>query len=122
MRGKRGEGRAKRGAQRTSFSFMEYVILFLAVALVATVSIFSSTAIDEASGGNTAVTAVSTAAILIALSGALCGAGALYRRISAEKPVKTILQATEKMARGNFDIDLKPRHAWGRYDEYDVIM
>ena len=56
MRGKRGEGRAKRGAQRTSFSFMEYVILFLAVALVATVSIFSSTAIDEASGGNTAVT------------------------------------------------------------------
>lgn len=84
MRGKRGEGRAKRGAQRTSFSFMEYVILFLAVALVATVSIFSSTAIDEASGGNTAVTAVSTAAILIALSGALCGAGgrctAAYRR------------------------------------------
>ncbi len=122
MRGKRGEGRAKRGAQRTSFSFMEYVILFLAVALVATVSIFSSTAIDEAGGGNTAVTAVSTAAILIALAGALCGAGALYRRISAEKPVKTILQATEKMARGNFDIDLKPRHAWGRYDEYDVIM
>lgn len=109
------------GAQRSSFSFAEYVILFVAVAAVATVSIFVSTTLDAATEGNTAVTASVTAAVLIVLSATLCFAGAAFRRACAEKPVKQILRATDRMARGDFNVNLKPRHAWGRYDEYDVI-
>ena len=106
--------------RRSSFSFFEYVVLFVAVAAVATVSIFVSDAVSEASG-STALTAIVTAVVLIILSVALCAAGAAFRRASAEKPVKEILRATDKMARGDFNINLKPRHIVGKYDEYDVI-
>lgn len=109
------------GAQRSSFTFAEYIILFIAVAAVATISTFVSTALNDATGGNTAIVASVTAAVLVVLSAALCAAGAAFRRARAEKPLKEILRATDKMARGDFDIHLKPRHIWGRYDEYDVI-
>lgn len=114
------ERRTRIKVRRSSFSFFEYVVLFVAVAAVATVSIFVSDAVSEASG-STALTAIVTAVVLIILSVALCAAGAAFRRASAEKPVKEILRATDKMARGDFNINLKPRHIWGKYDEYDVI-
>lgn len=119
--GNKKAGKNRYGAQRSSFSLVEYIILFIAVAAVATVSIFVSGAVDDATDGNTAVTALVTGAVLIVLSAALCAAGAAFRRACAEKPVKEILRATDKMARGDFNVNLKPRHIWGKYDEYDVI-
>ncbi len=113
--------RKKNSAQRTSFTISGYILLFVAVAAVATVAILSYNLIYGASG-DTLVSALSTAAILTALTFALCLAGIICRKAVTEKPVKTILAATEEMARGNFDIHLRPRHIWGRYDEYDVIM
>lgn len=113
--------RRARGAQRSSFSFAEYIVLFVAVTAVATISIIACNTVYGLSGGNEALTAVVTLAVLVLLALALCIAGALWRRASAEKPVKAILAATQKMADGDFDIRLRPRHAWGRYDEYDII-
>ena len=113
--------RRPRGAQRSSFSFAEYIVLFVAVAAVATVSIMAYSITYGLSEGNKALTAVVTLAVLVLLALALCVAGALWRRASAEKPVKAILAATQRMACGDFDIQLRPRHAWGRYDEYDII-
>ena len=110
------------GAQRSVFALKEYIILFFAVIAGATVAMFSGSAIDAATGGNKAVTAAVTAAILVVLSAVLTVCAALYRRHTTQKPLKTILLATKKMAGGEFDVNLKPRHIWGRYDEYDVIM
>lgn len=121
--GKRGRSPAEDGyercAQRSQFSFLSYAVYFIGVAVIATVSILSYLLILQASGRLAA--ALCTAAILVVLSVALALIAAAWRRRAAEKPVREILAATQKMARGDFDINLKPRHIWGNYDEFDLI-
>ncbi|MBO4939658.1 MAG: HAMP domain-containing histidine kinase [Clostridia bacterium] len=43
------------------------------------------------------------------------------RKIMVEKPVNEILQATEKIKKGDFSTRLDIKHEYGKYDEYDVI-
>lgn len=45
----------------------------------------------------------------------------IRRKIMIEKPLKEILDATEEIAKGNFNIKLKPRHSYFYFDEYDLI-
>lgn len=45
----------------------------------------------------------------------------IRRKLTIEKPLKEILDATEMMARGNFKIKLTPNHTYKYYDEYDII-
>ena len=107
------------GAQRTLFGVVSYLAYFVAVAAIATISILSYELILKAHGGVAAATA--TAVILVVLSVVLAVIAAGMRKARAEQPVKNILLATEKITRGDFEVYLKPRHAWGRYDEYDII-
>lgn len=44
------------------------------------------------------------------------------RRLMVERPVKQILQATQKIALGDFNTKLIPLHSFYKYDEYDAIM
>ena len=109
------------GAQRSSFSFSSYIFFFVAVAATVTVSILGYELIFILTQSKLAA-AIGTAVILIVLSVVLTLISAAYRRAEAERPVKEILRATDRMARGDFKISLKPRHMWGKYDEYDVIF
>ena len=61
--------------------------------------------------------------LVIAAVSALCTAvDFVRRRFTVEKPVREILAATDRIAQGNFDIRLSPRHTYRRYDEFDFIM
>ncbi len=44
------------------------------------------------------------------------------RKLMVEEPTEKILFATERIAKGDFTVRLTPRHTYGRYDEYDMIM
>ena len=44
------------------------------------------------------------------------------RKIMIDRPTKKILDATEKIAKGNFSTKLKITHEYGKYNEYDLIM
>ena len=44
------------------------------------------------------------------------------RKIMVERPTKKILQATEKIAEGDFSTRLEIKHEYGKYNEYDLIM
>ncbi len=44
------------------------------------------------------------------------------RKIMVDKPTKKILQATEKIAQGDFNTKLQITHEYGKYNEYDLIM
>lgn len=46
----------------------------------------------------------------------------IRRKIIIDKPVQQILEATQKIAVGDFDIKLVPKHSYHKYDEYDIIM
>ncbi len=44
------------------------------------------------------------------------------RKIMVDRPTRKILQATEKIAKGDFSTRLEITHAYGKYNEYDFIM
>lgn len=46
----------------------------------------------------------------------------IRRKTMIDKPVRQILEATQKIAVGDFDIELQPLHTYRKYDEYDLIM
>lgn len=67
--------------------------------------------------------------VFFAVAGIIC-VGALLctlldmlrRKEMVEKPVSKILEATEKIAAGDFEVKLKVRHDYSNYDEYDLIF
>ena len=46
----------------------------------------------------------------------------IRRKIMVDRPTKKILQATERVAQGDFSTRLKITHEYGKYNEYDYIM
>ena len=46
----------------------------------------------------------------------------IRRKIMVDRPTRKILEATEKIAEGNFDTRLEILHDYGKYNEYDLIM
>ncbi|MBR2384988.1 MAG: HAMP domain-containing histidine kinase [Clostridia bacterium] len=44
------------------------------------------------------------------------------RKIMVDKPTKKILDATDKIADGNFSTRLEITHEYGKYNQYDLIM
>ena len=44
------------------------------------------------------------------------------RKFMVEKPVNLILEATKKIAAGNFNVKLYPLHEYVKYDNYDLIF
>ena len=51
-----------------------------------------------------------------------CFFDVIRRRVMIDKPLKEILFATSEISKGNFDISLKPKHSYEKYDEYDLII
>ena len=59
---------------------------------------------------------------VILVSAAICTAiDYLRRKIMIERPMNEILDATDMMTRGNFKIDLVPKHSYEYFDEYDIL-
>ncbi len=46
----------------------------------------------------------------------------IYRGLTIENPTKRILDATEKIGKGDFSVRIKPINKGGRTNEYDVII
>lgn len=46
----------------------------------------------------------------------------IRRRNMVDKPVKQILEATQRMSKGDFFTKIIPLHSYYKYDEYDLIM
>ncbi len=46
----------------------------------------------------------------------------IRRKIMVDRPTKKILEATEKIAEGDFSVRLNIKHDYGKYNEYDLIM
>ena len=46
----------------------------------------------------------------------------IRRKLTVERPTKKILEATEKIADGDFSTRLEITHEYGKYNQYDLIM
>lgn len=61
-------------------------------------------------------------AVIAVVSAACTIVDFVRRKLTVERPVNQILQATDDIAQGKFETRLAPRHSFARYDEFDYIM
>lgn len=99
-----------------------YIGFFLLVAGIVTVALFIYGIVDEKSGGDRTVISIIMLTVIVILSLIFVAVDWLRRRYTVERPVKEILKATDDIASGKFSVKLTPRHSFGYYDEYDLIM
>ena len=104
------------------FSFWGFILFFLTIATTSTMTISIFVISNRVSKGNTFVIIVSV--LLTIVFGALVCTiiDAIRRKQMIDKPVQLILDATKKIASGNFDVKLYPLHDYFKYDEYDLIF
>ena len=110
--------------RRTSIlpTFIGSLLFFLLVAAIVTVAVIIYGAVASASNGNTAFIAGIMLIVVIALSLICTFADFLRRKYTVEKTVDEILEATDKIAAGDFSVRLKTAHSYRRYDQYDYII
>lgn len=108
--------------RRRMLTVMGYLIFFLTVAGVVTVALAAFVAVNRKSGGDTAVIAITMIAVIGLLSFICTAADVIRRRIMVDRPVRRILDATERIAKGDFSVQLHVMHSYERYDDYDLIM
>lgn len=96
------------------------VFFFGTVALVVTVAIVVYAAVSAKTDRSAVIAVVMLCVILL-----LASAGTLIdlfrRKVMIDRPVKRILEATDRIAAGDFTVRLDIAHPYGKYDQYDYI-
>ncbi|MBQ9792153.1 MAG: HAMP domain-containing histidine kinase [Clostridia bacterium] len=112
----------KRSDGEIKFSIVGFLLFFITIIVTSTSSIFIYYIANKNTGGNTLIVAFSVLGIII--TGALfcCIMDIIRRKLMVERPVKKILQATKKIASGDFSVKLLPMHDYKDYDQYDLIF
>ena len=104
------------------FSFWGAAIFFLTNAFTVTIAMLFYGVVNEKTNGDLPTIAIVLFLVIVFLSLIWTTIDLIRRRIMIDKPVEQILQATEKMASGDFSIRLRPSHPYADYDYYDGIM
>lgn len=106
--------------KKMGFSVWGYLIFFITVAVIITCAVLLYSALESIQ--NIGIVSL-VMFLIIAFLSAVCTVIDWFRRKwMVEKPVRQILDATEKIAGGNFEVRLKPNHPYDKYDEYDLIF
>lgn len=98
------------------------LVLFITIAAFVSIAIGVYVAVENASNGNKAVIAGVMLSVILIFSAACTAIDFLRRKFTVDKPVQKILEATDKIATGDFSVRLDVTHPINRYDEYDYIM
>lgn len=106
----------------TKISVFGVIAFFLLIAATVTVSMFIFHVVNKRSAGDrkTIASVMLLTIIFLSLVCTLCDL--LRRRVMIDRPTEQILDATERIAAGDFSTRLLPRHRYAKYDQYDVIM
>ena len=111
----------KKKVRNVGFSIAGAFILFVLIALVMQIAILVYDYIRQRTD-NPALIAVLILIVIIVLSTFCTVFDWVRRKITVDKPTKKILQATEKIAEGDFTTRLEITHEYNKYNEYDLIM
>lgn len=96
------------------------IIFFITIAVVVTVAVLVCTVVMGTK--NDTVVALVMLAVIIFLSAVCVLVDWIRRKIMVERPVKRILEGTNKIASGDYSVRLETVHRFGHYDEYDCII
>jgi len=106
--------------KNSKFTVIGIVSFFVLIALVMQVAILTYAYICERTDDNVIIAILIL--ILIVILSAFCTLFDFVRRkIMVDRPVARILDATEKIAAGNFDTRIEIDHTHDKYTEFDAI-
>ncbi|MBQ9729103.1 MAG: HAMP domain-containing histidine kinase [Clostridia bacterium] len=111
----------KNGVRSSKFSFAGAALFFVSIALMIQIAVMLYDYIAQKTD-NKPLIALLMLVVIVLLSGACTLIDIIRRRWMIDKPVDRILQATEKIASGDFSVRLEITRPYGKYTEYDVIM
>lgn len=99
-----------------------YISFFLTIALTVTAVVLIHERVRTNYANSKTKIALIMLAVCFTLSLICSLIDALRRKLTTDRAVEQILEATEKITTGNFKIILTPRHSYSNYDDLDVIM
>ena len=111
----------KKKVRNVGFSIAGAILFFVLIALVMQIAILVYDYIRQRTD-NPALIAVLILIVIIVLSTFCTVFDWVRRKITVDKPTKKILDATEKIAEGDFTTRLEITHEYSKYNEYDLIM
>ena len=114
--------KGKKKIKRSLFGVRQYLIFFALVAFVVTCSmlLFLNTVNVDLTSINYG--AIFTFGNVLFLSLVLCVGDVIRRKITVEKPVKKILDATEKITDGDFSVRIDEKKSFSTRNEFDAII
>lgn len=101
---------------------LSYLIFFLFFAVIITVTIPIFSVVSQKSGDDKATLAIVMLFVIIFLAGICTIVDALRRRLTVDEPVEKILDATQRIASGDFSVKLTIDKPYRRQNQYDTIM
>lgn len=99
-----------------------YIIFFLTVSAMILISIFVFVAAEKKFGSNIGLIFIIMLIDVLFLALVCTVIDGVRRKLTVDRPVEKILQATERITSGDFSVHLDPLHSYGHYDEFDCIM
>lgn len=120
MSAPRRSRRRARGAAK--FSFTGFLLFFAPMTLAVSAAVLIHSSVSGKEWATHGAIAAIMLAVIAALS-LLCAAIDTVRRtLTSGRPAAQILEATDRIASGDFSVRLIPGHPFGRYSDYDKIM
>lgn len=106
---------------RSTLSVAGAIAFFALIAIVMQIAILVFDYIEERTT-NKALIAILVLILILILSAVCTLIDYIRRKIMVDKPVKKILEATEKISSGDFSVRIESEHKYSQYNGYDAIM
>lgn len=106
---------------RSTLSVAGAIAFFALIAIVMQIAILVFDYIEERTT-NKALIAILVLILILILSAVCTVIDYIRRKIMVDKPVKKILEATEKITSGDFSVRIESEHKYSQYNGYDAIM
>ena len=112
----------KKRREKIKVSLIGFFLLLLPIAFITTGAIVVYYFVGKASNGNVWAVGSSVLAVVVLGAGICTLFDIIRRKRMVERPVNKILEATEKIASGDFSVKLEHEKEYSKFDEYDLIF
>jgi len=105
---------------KTVATVMGAILFFCCVTVINTVGVAVFVLVSKATDNTAVITAVMISVIAL-LSLIMTAIDLVRRKITVDKPVNDILNATDKISKGDFSVRLTTAHDYAKFNEFDYI-
>lgn len=109
-----------REKRRIFYDFLGMFLFFITISVIVMLAVLIYSYIEQTESKT--MIALVMFGVIVFLAALCTVVDYLRRRFTVDKPVQKILEATDKVASGDFSVRLEVTHPINRYTEYDYIM